>query len=341
MSATAAGPALRVGVTFDLRAAYLAMGYGEEETAEFDREETILAIEAAIRANGHEPVRVGHVRDLVDRLAAGERWDVVFNVCEGLRGYGREAQVPALLDAYGLAYTFADPLTACLTLHKARAKQVLQAAGVPTTPWRLVEDAAAADAVDLPFPVFVKPVAEGTAKGIHPSSRCADRAQLREACARILAEHRQPALVEPFLPGREFTTAVLGEGAAARAIGTMEIVLRAGAAEAHAYTYTNKEESEERCELPVTASGPWHERCSAVAVAAWRALGCRDAGRIDLRADADGQLMVLEANPLPGMHPTHSDLPQICAAVGISYDELVGGVLAAAIRRRAGSGGPP
>lgn len=329
---------MKVGLTFDLRAEYLAMGYGAEETAEFDREETVAALEAAVRAAGHEPVRVGHLRALLGRLVAGERWDVVLNVCEGLRGYGREAQVPAVLDAYGIAYTFADPLTACLTLHKARAKQVLQAAGVPTTPWRLVAELSEVDAVDLPFPVFVKPVAEGTAKGIHPTSRCVDRAALRAACARILAEHHQPALVEPFLPGREFTTAILGEGADARAIGTMEIVLVAGAAEAHAYTYLNKEESEERCELPVTDRGEWHERCAAVALAAWRALGCRDAGRVDLRADEQGQLMVLEANPLPGMHPTHSDLPQIAAAVGITYDELVAGVLSAALARREPAG---
>lgn len=327
---------MKVGLTFDLRAEYLAMGYGAEETAEFDREETVAALEAAVRAAGHEPVRVGHLRALLGRLVAGERWDVVLNVCEGLRGYGREAQVPAVLDAYGIAYTFADPLTACLTLHKARAKQVLQAAGVPTTPWRLVAELSEVDAVDLPFPVFVKPVAEGTAKGIHPTSRCVDRAALRAACARILAEHHQPALVEPFLPGREFTTAILGEGADARAIGTMEIVLVAGAAEAHAYTYLNKEESEERCDFPL-AEGEWADACAKVALAAWRALGCRDAGRVDLRADASGRLMVLEANPLPGMHAEHSDLPMICAKVGISYHQLVGSILAATAARRPAS----
>jgi D-alanine-D-alanine ligase len=323
---------MKVGLTYDLRSEYLAMGYGEEETAEFDREETVASLEAAIRSLGHETVRVGHLRSLVQRLAAGERWDVVFNICEGLRGFGREAQVPALLEAYDIPCTFADPLTACLTLHKGLAKRVLRDAGVPTTDFRLVERLSDVDRVDLPFPLFVKPVAEGTAKGVHPTSKVVDRGALRDRCAELLAQYRQPVLVEPYLPGREFTTGVIGEGDEAVAVATLEIVLLAGKAEVDAYTYLNKEESEQRCEFPL-APEPWASRCAELSLAAWRALGCRDAGRIDLRADAAGNLMVMEANPLPGMHPTHSDLPMLCAAVGVPYVELVRRILDGAIRR--------
>lgn len=324
------GSGLKVGLTYDLRADYLAMGYGEEETAEFDRGETIDALAAALAGLGHEVVRIGHVRALVGRLAAGERWDAVFNICEGLRGFGREAQVPALLEAYGIPCTFADPLVASLTLHKALTKRVLRDCGVPTTDFHLVSAVEEVDAVALPFPLFCKPVAEGTAKGIHPRSRVVDREQLRAVCAELLAQYRQPVLVEPFLAGREFTTGLIGHGAAARAVGTLEIKLLAGKAEAHAYTYLNKEQSEERCDLPL-ADEEWHARCAAIALAAWRAIGCRGAGRVDLRADADGRLMVLELNPLPGMHPGHSDLPMLCTAVGISYPELVGAILADAL----------
>jgi D-alanine-D-alanine ligase len=324
---------MRIGLTYDLRSEYLAMGYGAEETAEFDREETVDALAAAIRANGHEPIRVGHVRSLVAHLARGERWDAVFNICEGLRGFGREAQVPALLDAYDIPCTFADPLTAALTLHKGMAKRVLRDSGVPTTDFRLVATEADVDRVDLAFPLFVKPVAEGTAKGVHPTSRVVDRDGLRVRCRELLAAFRQPVLVEPFLPGREFTTGLVGEGDTARAVGTIEIVLLEGKAEAHAYTYLNKEESEERCAEMVLAPEPWASRCAEIAVAAWRALGCRDAGRIDLRADDAGRLMVLEANPLPGMHPNHSDLPVLCRLAGMPYEALVGSILSAALAR--------
>ncbi|MEQ1500613.1 MAG: D-alanine--D-alanine ligase [Myxococcota bacterium] len=323
----------RIGLTYDLRTEYLAMGYGEEETAEFDRESTVEALESALRELGHEVVRIGHVRALVAALARGETWDAVFNICEGLRGYGREAQVPALLDAYDIPCTFADPLTACVTLHKGLAKRVLRDSGVATTDFRLVGELGEVDAIDLPFPLFVKPVAEGTAKGIHPTSRADDRAALRRECDRVLSTYHQPALVEPYLGGREFTTAILGEGPGARAVATLEIVLLADKAEAHAYTYLNKEQSEERCVFPL-AEEPWASRCAELALAAWRALGCRDAGRVDLRADEHGRLMVLEANPLPGMHPSHSDLPMACAAVGVSYLELVRTVIDATLRRR-------
>lgn len=322
-----------VGLTYDLRDDYLAMGYGLEETAEFDRVSTVDALEQAVRDNGHVPVRIGHVKALVAALARGDRWDAVLNVCEGLTGFGREAQVPALLDAYGIPCSFADPLNACLTLHKGMAKRVLRDAGVATTDFRLVERPEDAAAVDLPFPVFAKPVAEGTAKGIHPTSRCEDHAALARVCADLLAKYRQPVLVEPFLAGREFTTGVVGEGEGAEAIATLEVVLLAGRAEAHAYTYLNKEESEERCDFPL-APEPWASACATLSLAAWRALGCRDAGRVDLRADADGKLHVLEVNPLPGMHPTHSDLPVLCDRVGLSYTALVGRIVAATLARR-------
>jgi D-alanine-D-alanine ligase len=322
----------RIGLTYDLRDDYLALGFGEEETAEFDRVATIEALENALRSIGHEPVRIGNVRALVQALARGDRWDAVLNVCEGLSGYGREAQVPAVLDAYAIPYTFADPLTACVTLHKGTAKRVLRDAGVPTTDFVVASTVAEAKATRLPFPLFVKPVAEGTAKGIHPSSRVVDRTALVARTAELIERYRQPVIIEPYLPGREFTTAIRGQGAGAEVIGTMEIVLLEGKAESHAYTYLNKEECEERCVFPL-ADEISAARCAEVALAAWQALGCRDAGRVDLREDADGTLMVMEVNPLPGMHPEHSDLPMICTAVGLPYAELVRSIVVAALAR--------
>ncbi len=321
-----------VGLTYDLRDDYLALGFGEEETAEFDQLSTIEALEHALREIGHAPMRIGNVRALVDALAKGERWDAVFNVCEGLSGFGREAQVPAVLDAYRIPYTFADPLTACVTLHKGTAKRVLRDAGVPTTDFAVISSVEEAKVIALRFPLFVKPVSEGTAKGIQPSSRVRDRRALVERTRELLERYRQPVIVEPFLPGREFTTAILGQGAGAEVIGTMEIVLLEGKAESHAYTYLNKEECEERCAFPM-ADPVSAARCAEVALAAWQALGCRDAGRVDLREDAAGQLMVMEANPLPGMHPAHSDLPMICTAVGLPYVELVRSIVSAALAR--------
>jgi D-alanine-D-alanine ligase len=309
------------------------MGYSLEETAEFDREETVDAIAGALIELEHTVVRIGHVKSLVQRLAAGERWDLVFNICEGLHGIAREAQVPAILDAYGIAYTFSDPLVTALSLHKGMTKTVVRAAGVLTPGFALVRSREEAFQVDLQPPLFAKPVAEGTGKGVSPLSRVSSRAELADVCDELLRRFRQPVLVEEFLPGREFTIGVVGTSGEARVVGTFEIVLLPRA-EADVYSYANKEQSEElvRYELrnredPVVAAA------EDLTLRAWRALGCRDAGRVDVRCDAQGRPQFIEVNPLAGLHPSHSDLPMICSAVGMSYRELIGAIVESASRR--------
>ena len=313
-----------IGLTYDLRADYLAAGYGDEETAEFDRPDTIEAIEAALRQLGHRTDRIGHGRQLVNRLAAGDRWDLVFNIAEGLHGLAREAQVPAILDLYEIPYTFSDPLVLALTLHKGLTKMVVRHAGIPTPDFAVVERIEEADGVQLPLPMFAKPVAEGTGKGITAASKITDRGSLRTICGELLARYRQPVLVETFLPGREFTAAIVGTGPEAQVIGTMEVFLLPGA-EAEVYSYANKEHSEELCRYRLGRPGEDDEvrRVEEVALAAYRSLGCRDASRVDIRSDAQGCPNFIEVNPLAGIHPAHSDLPIICGLVGISYMELI------------------
>jgi D-alanine-D-alanine ligase len=156
---------MKIGLTYDLRDEYLAAGYDEEATAEFDRADTIDSIENAIRSLGHETDRIGHVRQLVTRLAAGDRWDLVFNICEGMHGIAREAQVPALLEAYEIPCTFADPVVMAVCLHKGLTKTLVEKAGLPTARFAVVEQISDVDNVDLPYPLFAKPIAEGTGKG--------------------------------------------------------------------------------------------------------------------------------------------------------------------------------
>src|SRR5271170_2108234 len=148
---------MRIGVTYDLRADYLAMGYGEEDTAEFDSEATIAALCEALASLGYEPARIGGVRKLAEKLVAGERWDCVFNFCEGLKGVSREAQAPALLEAYDIPYVFSDPLTLALALDKGMTKRIVRACGVPTPDFGIVEKLEDIPQIDLPFPLFLKP----------------------------------------------------------------------------------------------------------------------------------------------------------------------------------------
>jgi D-alanine-D-alanine ligase len=325
---------MRIGLTFDLRSEYLAAGYSEEETAEFDRADTIDAIENALRSLGHEIDRIGHARQLISRLASGDRWNLVFNICEGLRGVSRESQVPAILDVYGIPYTFGDPLVMALSLHKGLTKTVVREHGIPTCRWQVVADPPAADNLQFTLPAFIKPVAEGTGKGVTPASKIRTTDELREGCLRLLEQFHQPVLVEEYLPGREFTVGLTGSGEGAQVLGTLEILLREGA-EADVYSYVNKERCEELVEyrLVQAENDPEVREAERIALSAWRALGCRDAGRIDLRSDAKGHPQFMEANPLAGLHPQHSDLPMLCTAIGMSYQELIRRIVESAAQR--------
>lgn len=325
---------MRIGLTYDLRSEYLARGYSEDETAEFDREETIAAIDAALTRLGHDTERIGNAWSLVERLAAGGRWELVFNIAEGMIGIGREAQVPAILDAYDIPYTFSDPLVMSLTLHKGMTKRVIRDAGVPTADFGVVDDPAEAAQIGFGPPYFVKPVAEGTGKGVSPKSIVRRRKDLPETCRALIDTYRQAVLVERFLPGREFTTAVIGTGRLAQVVGTMEVMLLA-AAEQQVYSYHNKENFEElvRYRLLRPADDPLAADVEQIALNAWRVLGCRDAGRLDLRCDRRGRPQFIEVNPLAGLHPEHSDLPIICGLVGIGFDELISRILSSAEMR--------
>jgi D-alanine-D-alanine ligase len=325
---------MKIGITYDLRSAYLAMGYSEDETAEFDRDDTIQAIEGTLRELGHETERIGHLKELAAALVAGKRWDLVFNIAEGMHGIGREAQVPALLDAYRVPYTFSDPLVMSLTLDKGMTKRVVRDAGVPTSDFWVAATTAEAARVPFPPPWFAKPVAEGTGKGITPASIVRDPSALAARVTELLATYRQPVLIEPYLPGREFTVAILGTGEAARVIGAMEVILLSNA-EQGVYSYVNKENCEELVEYRLVRAedDPAVAASERIALDAWRVLGCRDAGRLDLRCDSAGRPQFIEVNPLAGIHPEHSDLPIICSKVGLPYRELIRAIIASAATR--------
>jgi len=313
---------MKVGITYDLRDEYLAEGFGEEETAEFDRPDTIDGIDNALKELGFETVRIGHIRNLVKRLAGGERWDLVFNLAEGMYGFGREAQVPALLDVYRIPYTFSGPMVLSLTLHKALTKRVVRDFGIPTPDFFQVRKPEDIARVELPYPLFAKPVAEGTGKGISPDSRLESPEQLDSVCRRLLEEFDQPVLVETYLPGREFTVGVVGTGPRARTLPVME-VRYTGAALGDIYGYVNKEECESRIEYRL-ADDATAGQAAETALSSWRILGCRDGGRVDLRCDPDGVPNFLEVNPLAGLNPVHSDLPIMCTLAGIGFRELIG-----------------
>ena len=322
---------MRIALVYDLRDDYRVLGFSEEEVAEFDNVDTIDQLDGALRALGCEVDRVGRGQVLAARLAAGMRFDLVFSIAEGVKGRSREAQVPALCELFDQPYLLSDPLTSAVCHDKAVAKRLVRAAGVPTPAFMV----ATSDASELrgwtEFPAFVKPIAEGTGKGCETASVVHTPQELASAATKLLQRYRQPVLVETYLPGREFTVGIVGNGRDATVLGVCEILLKEDA-EANVYSLRNKELCEE---LVIYARADDGEAWAAArqALAAYQALECRDAARIDFRSNAFGEPYFLEANPLAGLHPHHSDLPILAAQNGVTYVELIGMILDAGLAR--------
>jgi D-alanine-D-alanine ligase len=327
--------------TFDLSIAELI---ARDEFAEWDAPATIAAVESALSGLG-KVVRLEATEDFPQLLRQTQP-DIVFNIAEGSRGVNREAHIPAICEFFGIPYTGSDPFTLTLCLDKAKAKETLEFHGIPTPRFAVVEglEDLGAPTVNLELPLFVKPLHEGSSKGITDSSLCWDRKQLRAQTEFLLENYRQPVLVEEYLPGKEFTCAVLGNGAEATVlpiVGMNFESLPKGALPIYSYdakfVWDRPEQPLEIFQCPARITKKLQASIERVTLDAFRVLGCRDWARIDVRLDAAGNPNVLEVNPLPGILPDPADnscLPKAARAAGIGYDELIQSCLKYAAARQ-------
>lgn len=321
---------MNIGLTYDLRSDYLAMGYSEEETAEFDKEETIIGIETALQKLGYKTERIGHHKALMQQLLDGKRWDLVFNICEGMFGDGRESLVPALLDAWQIPYVFSGPATLALSLDKALCKHVVRDSGIPTPDFCIVSSPEDFSKKKPAFPLFIKPLSEGTGKGISEKSLVNTEEEFRIGCTDLLERFHQPVLVESYLPGREFTAGIVGNGSDARVVGVMEVVFNPEVTDT--YSYDNKANYEGRITYR-NVTGELYDQCAQIALQAWKAIGAHDGGRVDLKANGKGNPEFIEINPLAGLNLHHSDLPILAHLNGMDFQELIAGIMKAAEKR--------
>lgn len=326
---------MKIGITYDLRDECVSQGFSGEDCAEFDSAETIDAIESAIRKMGHETERIGNIINLTRMLANDWKWDMVFNICEGVHGIGREVQVPALLEAFNIPHVFSDSVTLALTTHKGYAKSIVRDNRIPTADFLVIENEEDICNITFDFPMFIKPIAEGTSKGISDKSVIRNESELIEQFKRLKKKFTQPLLVEKYLPGREFTVGILGSGKNARVVGVMEVVVKNS--KEKVYSYFNKENYEEEVEYS-NVEPDIESRCSLIALNAWKALNCLDGGRVDLRMDDEGVPNFIEVNPLPGLHPNHSDLSIIGRMAGLPYERLIEMIVESAIERKCREG---
>ncbi|HVX38855.1 MAG TPA: hypothetical protein VHB25_04705 [Gemmatimonadaceae bacterium] len=319
--------------------------------AEWDSAETIDAVAAALAACG-DVIRLEADDSFPERLRA-ERPDIVFNIAEGLRGPNREAHVPAICEFFGVPYSGSDPFTLSLCLHKARTKDFLTSYGIPNAPYALVAAGAELDRVlagDSPLPMpshdaplFLKPVQEGSSKGITEKNLVRDRDELAMQARLLLETYDQPVLIETFLPGAEFTCGVLGNGTDARVlplVGMNFASLPQGALPIYGFEakwiWDTRDEPLDIFQCPARVDRRLQAAIEDVVLRAYRALGCRDWSRVDVRLDARGVPNVVEVNPLPGILPDPEDnscLPKAARAAGLSYDELIQSALLAAAAR--------
>lgn len=328
---------MRIGIAYNLREDVPgAPGAPIDHAEEFDSPATIDAIAAVLAGAGHAVERLGFGRPFLERMLADPP-DLVFNIAEGLAGRSREAQVPAVCEMLGVPCTGSDPLCLALTLDKDLAKRVVTSHGLATPRHLLVarlEELPGGDAPGgLAFPLIVKPAWEGSSKGVRLASRVATPAALREQVAFVLGGYGGPALVEEFCEGEEFTVGVIGN-AEPQAIGVMQIRHRTLPPAEFLYSLEVKRDWENQVEylVPPPVEAGLLARIEALALGCYRALGCRDVSRVDVRL-RDGVPNFIEVNPLPGLSPTYGDLPILAGRMGWAYPELVLSVVRHALER--------
>ncbi len=310
--------------------------------AEWDDIHTIKALEAAL-ASRHQVSLVEANLDAFENYRR-IRPDLVFNIAEGLHGASREAQIPAMLDLLGIPYTGSDPLALGLCLDKRRSKEILAHNGIATPAFTVVTSLAEVP-TRLRYPLIVKPTLEGSSKGVTDKALVHNRHELVRQLEWVLNTYEQPALIEEFLPGREFTVALLGNGDSLRVLPIVEInfdTLPAGVQPIYSYEakwlWDQEEDPLQIFTCPAALEPLLRLQIEELCKSAFRALDCRDWCRIDVRLDAQGRPHVIELNPLPGILPRpeqNSCFPKAARAAGLSYDALILAVVDAASTRLA------
>jgi D-alanine-D-alanine ligase len=326
---------MRIGLSYDLKAAVEGHLTVEDALEEYDSPETVEMISAALESKGHIIVRLGGGTHFLDNIRS-ESVDIVFNIAEGRGNYrSREAQVPAILEMLDIPYTGSDPLCLAMCLDKPLTKKLVAAEGISTPKWLVVasvEDLYRTPWEKLTFPVIIKPASEGSSKGIRLTSLATGIWQAEGEARRILDGYRQPVMVEEFIDGEEVTVGIVGN-AVSKVLGMMRVVPKQPI-QHFVYSLEVKRDYVNLVDYECPARLPENtlKKMENFSLQAFRTLGCRDFSRIDFRISHDGTPYFIEINPLPGLG-SYSDLVIMALKLGWTYEALIGAVLDAALER--------
>jgi D-alanine-D-alanine ligase len=309
--------------------------------AEWDDEETISAVESALKKTGHDVIRIEADENAYEKFKA-IRPDIVFNMAEGFGGASRESHIPSILEMLGIPYTASDPITIGNCHDKSRCKEILSYHGVPN-PSFFITDTMVNGSPKVKFPAFVKPLHEGSSKGIYNSSLVSSKSELNREITRIMNDYQQPSIIEDFLDGKEFTVALLGNGENTRVLPIVEInmdTLPKDFPKIYSYEvkwyFDTRENKLDIFTCPAKISDKLTKEIEKICLKAYKALRIRDWCRMDVRCDSHGNPYIIEINPLPGILPNPDDnscFPKAAREVGIDYDGLIQTVLNLAIER--------
>lgn len=325
--------ALRIGIVYNLKSGRHSDIPDEE--AEYDSIDTVYAIQAALEQKGHNVVLLEANEELPSRLQE-RSIDIAFNIAEGRGGRGREAQIPALLNFYGIPFTGSDETTLCIALDKGLTKKLLMSDGIRTPNYVVVTKDTIEDAKSLHCPVIVKPNAEGSSKGISDVSIATTQSDLIKMLQHNLTIYGGSMIAEEYIEGREFTVGVIGNGEDIHVFPPMEIQYRKATQDQyHVYSYQVKQNYKEYINYtcPANLSANEEAEMKQTTEKIFRLLSCRDFARADFRMTPEGEVHFIEINPLPGLAPNYSDYPMLAEFSGTAYVDLVNGILDAAVKR--------
>lgn len=309
--------------------------------AEWDTIETIHAVRDALSLR-HSVTLIEADEHSFQKLQSSHP-DIVFNIAEGRFGASREAQIPAMLEMLNIPYTGSDPLTLGICLDKSRAKEILSYYRIANPKFAVISSLSELRSLEFPVPAMVKPLFEGSSKGIFNSSLVHTAKELTEQVTKVVEEYDQPALIEEFLPGREFTVAMLGNGKDLRVLPIVEIKfdsLPQGVNPIYSYEakwiWDQSSNPLEIFECPAKVDAELKTAIEELCRNSYNALRCRDWSRIDVRLDKNGRPNIIEINPLPGILPKIEDnscYPKAARMAGLNYQEMLNAVLDAGMKR--------